>query len=62
MSLMVQGYSSDEDAAVDSNDLFGVSRLPAAKKTKLDNEVKVTTEAAPHVLAEVGPQYFRDPI
>lgn len=57
MASIVQGYSSDEDAGFNSNDLFGVSRLPAAKKPKLDNGVKVATEAAPHVLAEVGSQH-----
>jgi hypothetical protein len=60
MSALVQGYSSDEDVETDTNDMFGVSRIQAAKKLRVESEMKLTTEAAPHVLAEVG-NYFLTP-
>jgi pre-mRNA-processing factor 17 len=53
MSL-VQDYSSDEDVPVD--DVFGLSKLPATKKPRVDEApAPVVTEAAPHVLSEVRP-------
>jgi pre-mRNA-processing factor 17 len=52
---LVEGYSSDEDIAVDISDAFGLSSLPATKKPKLDNDTvdSKTGNSAPHVLAEV---------
>lgn len=50
MSL-VQEYSSDEDEDV-SQDAFGISSLPASKKTKLE-DVPITAKSAPNVLSEV---------
>ncbi|KAH8835943.1 pre-mRNA splicing factor [Flagelloscypha sp. PMI_526] len=51
---LVEGYSSDEDIAVDISDAFGLSSLPATKKPKLDNDTvdSKTGNSAPHVLAE----------
>ncbi|KAK1236328.1 hypothetical protein PQX77_000425, partial [Marasmius sp. AFHP31] len=51
MSL-VQGYSSGEDESADSNDAFGLSSIPAAKKPRTEESQSLKTEAAPHVLAE----------
>lgn len=55
MSL-VAGYSSDEDSGpvTITEDAFGLSNLPVAKKPRTDESVsRVTLQAAPHVLAEV---------
>ena len=56
MSL-VQGYSSDEDDApvVHSDDAFGLSSLPAAKKPRTEepSSSSLSVVAAPHVLSEV---------
>lgn len=54
MSL-VQDYSSDEEVDV-SNDLFGLSSLPAAKKQRMEEHSSssmVISKAAPAVLSEV---------
>uniref|UniRef100_A0A0W0F5T5 Pre-mRNA-processing factor 17 n=1 Tax=Moniliophthora roreri TaxID=221103 RepID=A0A0W0F5T5_MONRR len=54
MSL-VQGYSSGEDEDVNPADVFGLSSIPAAKKIRTEESTTstpMTTEAAPHVLAE----------
>jgi hypothetical protein len=56
MSLVETGYSSDEDIATD--DVFGLSKLNAAKKPRVESANEPTkpstvTEAAPHVLSEV---------
>jgi pre-mRNA-processing factor 17 len=56
MSL-VQGYSSGEDEDVNSGDVFGISKIPAVKKIRTEDastSTPLTTEAAPHVLAEVS--------
>jgi hypothetical protein len=53
MAALVQGYSSDEYVETDTNDIFGISKIHAAKKPRLENNIRLTTEAAPHVLAEV---------
>jgi pre-mRNA-processing factor 17 len=61
MSL-VQEYSSDEDneSLSLSNDVFGLSHLPASKKARLQEaQSPCTPEAAPQVLAEVG--HFKRP-
>ncbi|CAL1696273.1 unnamed protein product [Somion occarium] len=54
MSLIV-GYSSDEDGepVISTNDAFGLSGLPVAKKPRVEDPVSPPTlEAAPDVLAE----------
>ncbi|KII93704.1 hypothetical protein PLICRDRAFT_131754 [Plicaturopsis crispa FD-325 SS-3] len=53
MSL-VQGYSSDEDNDTTSvsNDVFGLSSIPAAKKARVEQPTNVAPSAAPDVLAE----------
>ena len=55
MSL-VPGYSSDEDDGPSSptNDAFGLSHIPTAKKVRVDEHgASLKPQAAPHVLAEV---------
>lgn len=55
MSL-VPGYSSDEDSELVSTteDAFGLSKLPAAKKPRTDESAsRLELKAAPDVLAEV---------
>ena len=55
MSL-VQGYSSGEDDGpqVSSNDVFGLSSLPVAKKPRVDEpSTSLVPTSAPDVLAEV---------
>jgi pre-mRNA-processing factor 17 len=48
----VQDYSSDEDVPTD--DVFGLSKLPASKRPRTDEvPLPLATEAAPHVLSEV---------
>ncbi|KAE9401973.1 pre-mRNA splicing factor [Gymnopus androsaceus JB14] len=52
MSL-VKDYSSDEDEAVASGDVFGLTSLPSAKKPRIEEAVKVAQfTAAPDVLSE----------
>jgi pre-mRNA-processing factor 17 len=57
MSLALE-YSSgeDEDPAILAKDAFGLSSLPSAKKSRVEESAyQLTAEAAPHVLSEVGP-------
>lgn len=56
MSL-VPGYSSDEDNGPSSptNDAFGISQIPIAKRMRVDEpESSLKPQAAPHVLAEAS--------
>ena len=54
MSLAIS-YSSDEEENITSaaKDAFALSALPVAKKTRVE-ETSTSTDAAPHVLSEVG--------
>ncbi len=55
MSL-ITGYSSDEDGpAASTKDVFGLSKLPAAKKVRVDEPPSsgLVVQAAPDVLSEV---------
>lgn len=49
---LVSGYSSGEDEDV-SQDAFGLSKIPAAKKPRIEEDVKMTAQSAPDVLSEV---------
>ena len=52
MSL-VQGYSSDEDAA-GHTDAFNLAAVPFSKRYRFqDTSLNATPHAAPHVLAQV---------
>ncbi|KAF7792497.1 hypothetical protein EIP86_003538 [Pleurotus ostreatoroseus] len=55
MSSLVTGYSSDEDGpAVDAGDAFGLAKLPAAKRPRVEEASSsgLVVQAAPDVLAE----------
>ena len=54
MSLAIS-YSSDEEEILASTakDVFALSALPVAKKIRV-KEISSSTDAAPHVLSEVG--------
>ena len=53
MSL-VQGYSSDEDAAGQS-DAFNLAAIPSSKRFRVqDTPLNTNPHAAPYVLAQVG--------
>lgn len=53
MSELISGYSSGEDDD-NTNDVFGLSAIHAAKKQRVEQEAQATaTSAAPDVLAEV---------
>ena len=57
MSLL-KDYSSDEEEAVASGDVFGLTSLPSAKKPRIEEAVKVAQfTAAPDVLSEVSHLY-----
>ncbi|KAF9243836.1 WD40-repeat-containing domain protein [Melanogaster broomeanus] len=49
MSL-VHGYSSDEDS--NTTDVFRLANIPATKKIRTEDIQNISTNAAPHVLAE----------
>ncbi|KAJ3813938.1 pre-mRNA splicing factor [Lentinula aff. lateritia] len=49
---LVSAYSSDEDEAFSTGDVFGLSTLPSAKKPRVDDLVKHQLHAAPDVLSE----------
>ena len=53
MSL-VQGYSSDEDAATTLQDAFNLAAVPSSKRSRFqDTTLNTTPHAAPDVLAQV---------
>jgi hypothetical protein len=56
MPPLVDAYSSDEDVAA-SGDMFGLGKLPAfvPKRLKVE-EVPLSFDAAPRVIAEVRTQ------
>ena len=56
MSLNI-AYSSDEEDFSSTNDAFGISSLPAPKRSRVGEQESVKldrADAAPHVLSEVG--------
>lgn len=56
---LVKDYSSDEDEAVASGDVFGLGSLHAPKKPRVEETAKAALQfsAAPDVLSEVSCLY-----
>ena len=54
--MNLASYSSDEEESLASaaKDAFALSSLPVAKKVRVETVASGSTDAAPHVLSEVG--------